>query len=93
MLNIPVAEIILNETGVGSLVGNGEPASMAQHVGMGREGQGGCLAARIQNQIDSRAVQGLALLAHKERLAGWPAARLLTRGLQTEVFGCVRAFL
>jgi hypothetical protein len=34
------------------------------------QGQGGSLAARIQNQIDSRAVQRLALLADKERPAG-----------------------
>jgi hypothetical protein len=69
VLNVPMAEIILNEPGVGSLGGKREAASMAQHVGMGREGQGGCLAARIQHQIDGRAVQGLALLTHKERLA------------------------
>jgi hypothetical protein len=60
VLNIPVAEIILNEPGVGSLVGERKAASMAHYVGMGREGQGGCLAACIQNQIDGRAVQGQA---------------------------------
>jgi hypothetical protein len=42
---------------------------MAQHVGMGREGEGGGLAARIQQQVDGRAMQRLALLADKERLA------------------------
>src|SRR5947207_2913281 len=70
VLNVAVAEIILDEPGVGSLVGQGEAASMAQHVGMGREGQGGRLAASVQNQIDGRAVQGPALLTDKKRLAG-----------------------
>jgi hypothetical protein len=34
VLNIPVSEIILNEPRVCTLVGQGEAASVAQHVGM-----------------------------------------------------------
>jgi hypothetical protein len=47
VLNIPVTEIILNEPGIGFLVGKSKAASMAQHVRMSREGQGGCLAAYV----------------------------------------------
>jgi hypothetical protein len=70
VLNVPTPEIILNEPGIGSLVGKRKAAGMAQHVGMGREGEGGCAAARVEQQIDGRAMQRLALLADKKRLAG-----------------------
>jgi len=39
VLNVPVAEIVLDQAGVGSLIRQGEPASVAEHVGMGRYGQ------------------------------------------------------
>jgi len=35
-----MAEIILNEPGVRALIGKGEAASVAEHVGMGEQGQG-----------------------------------------------------
>ena len=35
VLNIPVAEIILNEPRVRALIGKSEAASVAEHVGMG----------------------------------------------------------
>jgi hypothetical protein len=57
VLTIPVPEIVLNEPRIGSLVGQRETAGMAQHVRVGGEGEGGCLAARIQNQINDRAMQ------------------------------------
>src|SRR5690242_11608031 len=70
VLNVPMPEIILNEPCVCALVGKRKAASVAQHVGMGREGQGGGLAACAKKQIDGRAVQRRALLADKETLAG-----------------------
>ena len=48
VLNVSMSEIILNDPGVGSLVGKREAASMTQHVGMGREGQDGGFAANLQ---------------------------------------------
>jgi hypothetical protein len=44
VLNIPMPEIILNEPGIASVVGKREAASVAQHVRMGREGEGGGFA-------------------------------------------------
>ena len=70
VLNIPVSEVILSEPRVCALVGQGEAASMAQHVGMNEQGQGSCGAVFSQEQVNGRAVQRLALLAYKERLAG-----------------------
>ena len=70
VLNVPVPEIILNEPRVRALVGQGEAASVAQHVRMGEQGQGSGGAVFSQGQIDGRAVQRLALFTDKERLAG-----------------------
>jgi hypothetical protein len=80
VLNVPVAEIILNEPRIGSLVGQGKAAGMAQHVGVGREGQGGCFAARIQNQIDGRAVQRLPLLTLDQNVLGWDTSLTFKKG-------------
>jgi hypothetical protein len=62
--------VILNEPRIRALIGEGEAAGMAQHVGMGAKGQGSGGAVFLQEQVDGRAVQRLALLAHKKRLAG-----------------------
>ena len=70
MLNVPVSEVILNEPSIRALIGQGEAASVAQHVGMGEQGQGSGGAVFSQEQVNGRAVQRLALLAYKERLAG-----------------------
>src|ERR1039458_10222428 len=70
VLNIPVSEIILNEARIRALVGESEAASVAQHVRMGEQGQGRCFAVCYQEQVDGGSVQGLALLADKERPAG-----------------------
>ncbi len=68
MFNLPVSQIILNKPGICALVGQCEAAGMAQHVRMRGEGQGSGGARGLQKVIDGRAVQGLALLADKERL-------------------------
>ena len=52
VLNVPVSEKILNEPRVGSLIGEGEAASVAQHVRMGNQGQGSGDAVRLQKEID-----------------------------------------
>jgi hypothetical protein len=39
VLNIPVPEVVLNEPRIGSLVGQREAASMAQHVGWAEKGR------------------------------------------------------
>ena len=70
VLDVPMSEVILNEPSIRALIGQGEAASVAQHVGMGEQGQGSGGAVFSQGQVDGRAVQRLALLAYKERLAG-----------------------
>ena len=39
VLNVPVPQIILDQTGIGTLVSQDKPASMAQHVWMRRHRQ------------------------------------------------------
>jgi len=67
VLNVAVPQIVLNQAGVGALVGEGKATCMAQHVGMNGHRQPGLLAVLAQRQVDGRAVQGLALLAEEER--------------------------
>jgi hypothetical protein len=43
VLNVAVAEIILNEPGVGSLVGQGKATGMAQQWGWARKGRAAAL--------------------------------------------------
>jgi hypothetical protein len=45
-----VSEIILNESGIRALIGQGEAASVAQHVGMDEQGQGSGGAVLSQEQ-------------------------------------------
>ncbi len=70
VLNVPVSKIVLNEPRIRALVGEGEAAGVAQHVRVGKQGQGSGLAVRLQKQIDGGSVQWSPLLADKERLAG-----------------------
>ena len=70
MLNVAVSEVILNEPRIRALVGQGEAASMAQHVRMGKQGKGSAARALYFRRPAPVAVQRLALLTDKERLAG-----------------------
>ena len=70
VLDVPVAEVILNEPLVRDLVGEGEAACMAYHVRMGAKGRGRGGAVFGQAQIDGGAVQRLAPFADKEGAAG-----------------------
>ena len=71
VLNVPVPEVILNEPRIRALVGQREAASVEQHVGVGKQGQGRGGAVFSQGQIDGGTVQRLPLLTNKKRLAGW----------------------
>jgi len=61
---------MLNEPRIRDLVGQGEAASVAEHVRMGKQGQGSGGAVFSQSQVHGRSVQRLPLLADKECLAG-----------------------
>ena len=61
-----MAEIILDEPGVRSLVGQRETARMPQYLGMSKKGQGDGLAASVEQQIYGRAVQRFALPTDEE---------------------------
>jgi len=52
------------------LIGQGEAASVAQHVGMDEQGQGSGGAVFSQEQVNGRACNGLRCSLAKERLAG-----------------------
>ena len=55
VLDVPVSEVILNEPSIRALIGQGEAASVAQHVGMGEQGQGSGGAVFSQEQVNGRA--------------------------------------
>ena len=68
MLNVPVPQVVLDQPRVCALISEGKAAGMAQHVGMDGNGEAGLLAVLVQQQVDGRAVQGLAPLTEKERM-------------------------
>ena len=70
VLNVPVSKIVLNEPRIRALVGQGEAASVAQHMRMGKQGQGSGGAVFAQGQVHGGSVQRPPLLTDKERLAG-----------------------
>ena len=63
MLNVAVPEIDLNELSICTLFGRSKAVGKAQYVGIDGNGEAGLLAVFVQQQVDGRAVQGLALLA------------------------------
>ena len=67
LLNIAMSQVILNESGVRSLIGKGKSAAVPEHMRMSAQGQGS-RAVLLQQQIDRGAVQRPALLADKECL-------------------------
>ena len=67
-LDVAMSEIILNESGIRALIGHGEAASVAQHVGMGEQGHGSGCAVFSQEQVNGRAVQRFALPLTKNAL-------------------------
>ena len=67
MLNVPVPQIVLNEAGVRPLVGKSKATGVAQHVGRNGHRELGLPVVFAQGEVDSRAVQGLALLTEEEQ--------------------------
>lgn len=70
VLNVAVSKVILNEPCIRALVGKCEAASVAQHVRVGKQGQGNGGDVFSQGQVDGGSVQRRPLLTDKERLAG-----------------------
>src|SRR5262249_24474351 len=66
VLDISVSQIILNQAGIRALIGQSKAAAMAQHMRASMQRQGSRCAVFSEQQIDSRAVQRLALAADKE---------------------------
>lgn len=75
MLDVAVAEIVLNEPCIRPLIGQGEAAGVAQHVGMGGQGQPGHFAVAAHGRPDGLAGQGRAALADEEG-SDWKIALL-----------------
>ncbi len=61
-LNVAVPKIVMNQTGVRALVSESKSAGMAQNVGINGYGLLCLLATFGKAEVDSRGVQGLALL-------------------------------
>jgi len=51
VLNVAVPEVVLNQSGVRALIGEGNAAGMAQHVGMNGNGEAGLLVVFAQGQV------------------------------------------
>src|ERR1039457_4703222 len=56
VLNVPVSKIVLNEPRIRALVGQGEAASVAQHMRVGKQGQGSGGAVFLQGQVHGGSV-------------------------------------
>jgi hypothetical protein len=65
VLDVAMPEIVLDGTGIVTIIGELEPAGMAQHMGMHRKGEGGELAGAGEYSPDRRGAQGPALLGDK----------------------------
>ncbi len=63
VLNVAVPEIVLNELSICTLFSRSKAVGKAQYVGINGNGEASLLAVFVQQQVDGRAAQGLALLA------------------------------
>ncbi len=61
-----MTQIVLNKPGIRALIGQGEAAGMAEHVGMGGQGQIGHFAITADSGPDRLAGQRRAALANEE---------------------------
>lgn len=87
MLDAAVAQVILDQSGVRALVGQGEPAGVAQHVRMDFKLQPGHLTIIPQQCPNSSAVERLPALAQKKGVAvGSHFLPLLQPGLDDPQF-------
>ena len=78
-----MSEIILNEPRISALVGQGEAASVAQHVGMSEQGQGSGCCCSYQEQVDGAigATRLRCSLTKNALPAGFIRARSLSHAL------------
>ena len=76
VLDIPVAEVILNEPGIRALIGQGEAAGMTEHVGVSGQGQPGLFAIAADGRPDGAAIERPAPFADEKifprRIQGRP---------------------
>ena len=72
VLYVPVAEVVLNQARVRALVGQGEAASVAQHVGMGGDLKPCRLASAAKGKPYRFAGEWAAPFADKKRLGVRP---------------------
>lgn len=61
-----MAEIVLNQPGIRALIGQGEAAGVAEHVGMGGQGQPGPFAIAADGGPDGAAIERRAPFADEE---------------------------
>lgn len=74
VLNIPMAEVILNQPRVRPLIGQGKAARMPQHVRMGGKGKPGELAIAPDQHPRHLSAERRPPFGNKERLPLWPHA-------------------
>ena len=72
VLDVAVAEVVLDQPGVRALVGQGVAAGVAQHVRVGGQRQPGPLAALTDRQPRGLAAQGAAPLADEKSVRRRP---------------------
>lgn len=66
MLNVPVPKVVLDQARVRALVGQGEAASMAQHMRVHGQGQSGLFAVFAENHKYGFPAQRPASLTHEK---------------------------
>ena len=75
VLDVPVSEAVLNEPRVCHLIRKGKAASVAQHVGMGRQGQLGHFARAADRKPCRNTAQGGSVLTKKTSVSSFIFAR------------------
>ena len=66
MLDIPMPQIVLDEPGIRALIGQSKAAGVAEHVGMGGQGEPGPFAIAADGGPDGAAIERRAALADEE---------------------------
>jgi hypothetical protein len=94
VLNVPVSEVVLNEPRVCHLIRKGKAASVAQHVGLGRQGQLGQLAIAADRKPCRNTAQGASVLTHEESVClrfifARSASQALMALTSSDWIGCV----
>jgi hypothetical protein len=66
VLDVAMTQVVLNQSGIRALVGQREAARVTEHVRVRMDRETSGLAVPGEQKVDTRAVHGLALLAHEE---------------------------